>query len=66
MNNLIGYNNCTLTDKELIELVDNHVDNMYKTGRIPRRHLPAKPNSDFDLVLGELLQRFNNLSSSDT
>lgn len=62
MNNISGFRLCNLSNDELIKRVDNHCDNMYKTGEIPDRHIPAKPEEDFDLLLGELLIRFKELS----
>ena len=62
MNNIAGFRLCTLTNEELIKKVDQECDNMYKTEKIPDRFIPARPNEDFDLLLGELLQRFSELN----
>lgn len=60
MNGIVGFRKCTLTDSELIKKVDKLVDGMYKPPcSIPARHIPAKPDDDFDLLIGELLVRFN-------
>ena len=52
---------CDLKNKELIERIELHIDDMYKTGRLPVRTIPAKPNNDFDLLVSELIVRYENL-----
>ena len=47
-----------MTDEDLLKRIDNACDNMYKCGKIPSRNIPARPNDDFDLLLGELILRF--------
>lgn len=44
--------------RELIKKVDEMTDEMYQTGKILYRHIPARPNGDYDLLVGELLIRF--------
>ncbi len=58
MNTIASFRECTLTDEELINLVDEMTDKMYKNGKIPNRNIPARPNEDYDLLIGELLLRF--------
>jgi hypothetical protein len=58
MNAIASFRLCTLTDDELLEKVDKAVDLIYKEGEIPSRHIPAQPNNDFDLLIGELILRF--------
>jgi len=58
MNGIVSFRLCTLTDKELIEKIDEKTDQMFRTGDIPTRYIPARPNSDYDLLVGELVQRF--------
>lgn len=58
MNGIVSFRLCTLTDKELVEAVDKATDEMYKTLDVPARHIPARPNRDYDLLIGELVQRF--------
>jgi hypothetical protein len=58
MNKIVGFGLCKLSDKELMEKVDKHVDDIYRTGRIPSRHIPARPDEDFDLLIGELIMRY--------
>lgn len=60
MNSLVGFNLCTLTDIELAIRVDEQTDKMYKTGEIPSRNIPAKPDEDYDLLVGELVKRFRS------
>lgn len=66
MNGIANFRLCKLTDEELIKRVDKGCDNMYQTGKIPDRHIPAKPDEDFDLILGELIHRFQKLTSSNS
>lgn len=41
-----------------MQKVDELTDQMSQTGEIPYRHIPARPNADYDLLVGELLKRF--------
>jgi len=59
MNAIASFRKCTLSDEDLLKKVDNQIDQLYITGQIPSRHIPARPNEDFDLLVGELLLRFN-------
>lgn len=67
MNTIAGFGLCTLTDQELLDKVDSMTDEIYKEcarnrdGKMPyilARHIPARPNDDYDLLIGELLLRF--------
>lgn len=62
MNAIATFRKCTLSDEELIRRVDQLTDEIYKSGKIPLRHIPARPNDDYDLLVGELLIRFRNIS----
>ncbi len=62
MNRIASFRKCTLSNKELIKRVDKETDNMYKDGNIPTRYIPARPNEDYDLLVGELLLRFKELT----
>ncbi len=56
---LIQFRICTLSDKELAEAVAEGLFKMYKEPvSVPTRHIPARPNEDFDLLVGELVVRF--------
>jgi hypothetical protein len=59
MNAIATFRKCTLTDKELFEKVDKLTDQVYQNREIPARHIPARPNDDYDLLVGELLIRFH-------
>ncbi len=61
MNSISGFRKCKLTNKELLEKVDLMTDEIYKSGKIPPMHIPARPDGDFDLLVGELLIRFNEM-----
>ena len=65
MNTIAGFRKCTLTDDELIRIIDSITDKMYKKPfSVPYRSIPAKPNEDYDLLIGELLIRFDELKSA--
>lgn len=63
MNAITKFRLCTLTDDELLAAVDAATDRMYQTGKIPDRHIPAQPDADFDLIVGELICRFIELKN---
>lgn len=58
MNGVVQFRKCTLTDEQLAEKVDNLTDEIYETGKIPNRNIPARPDEDYDLLVGELIVRF--------
>ena len=58
MNGIVGFRLCTLTDEELVNRVDELTDQMFETNKFPVRHIPAQPDKDYDLLVGELCQRF--------
>jgi hypothetical protein len=58
MNSIVNFRLCTLSDEELLEKVDELTDEMYNKGIIHPRHIPARPNEDYDLLVGELVKRF--------
>lgn len=58
MNSITFFRLCRLTDEELLDKVDSLTDEMYKTGKIPSRYIPARPDDDYDLLVGELILRF--------
>lgn len=56
---LIQFRKCTLSDKELAELVAEQLVKMYDAPvSVPVRHIPARPDNDFDLIVAELIVRF--------
>lgn len=61
MNGICGFRLCDLTNEELIEKVDELTDKIFIDQKVPTRHIPARPNSDYDLLVGELLLRFKDL-----
>lgn len=60
MNALVNFNLYKLSDLELLEKVDSLTDIMFKEQKVPTRHIPARPNEDYDLLVGELIKRFYN------
>lgn len=61
MNAIASFGLCTLTDRELLDKINEQIDELYITQKVPARHIPARPNQDFDLLVGELLVRYNKL-----
>ena len=56
---LIQFRLCTLTDEQLANAVAEALEKMYNPPvSVPTRHIPARPNEDFDLLVGELVVRF--------
>ena len=56
---LIQFRKCTLTDKPLAESVAAGLTKMYQEPvSVPSRNIPARPDEDFDLLVGELVVRF--------
>lgn len=58
MNALVDFRLCTLSDEELLRKVDQLTDLMYRNNQIHPCHIPARPNEDYDLLVGELVKRF--------
>lgn len=56
---ICNFRKCTLSDDELLQAVSNHMEKLYQVGSIPCRHIPARPNEDFDLLVGELMIRLS-------
>ena len=61
---LVGFRLCKLDNEELARCVAEGLNKMYDTGKLPDRHIPARPDQDFDLLLGELIVRFNELTDA--
>ena len=56
---IVQFRKCTLSDKELAEAVAEGLNKMYtEPVQVPPRHIPAQPDNDFDLLVGELIVRF--------
>lgn len=56
---LCGFRLCTLTDEELLQRIAFGLQAMYSEPvSVPTRNIPARPNEDFDLLVGELMIRF--------
>ena len=73
MNTIASFGLCTLTDQELLEKVDKKTDEIYKPREINSsfpsvlaRHIPARPNDDYDLLIGTLVMRFQELINKET
>ena len=63
MNSIAMFRKCNLNDEDLLKLIDVKTDEMYKTGKIPVRNIPARPNQDLDLLIGELILRYKELKN---
>src|SRR5258708_30028647 len=61
MNTIAVFRKCTLSDADLLKKVDRLTDQMYQNGKIPDRQIPARPDEDYDLLVGELILRFEEL-----
>jgi hypothetical protein len=64
MNAIIHFNLCTLSNQELAQKVDALTDELFDTQKIPFRHIPARPNEDYDLLVGEMVKRFIEASDN--
>jgi len=58
MNGIVSFRLCKLSDEELLQKVDKQTDRIFDIQRVPSRNVPADPNEDYDLLVGELLLRF--------
>jgi hypothetical protein len=63
MNGIVSFRLCTLTDEELLQKVDKATDEMSQRGLFTM-NVPARPNEDYDLLVGELLYRFKDYVSA--
>ena len=63
MNTIATFRLCDLTDDKLLEKIDSKTDEIFKSGKIPNRNVPARPNDDYDLLIGELIFRFKEMRS---
>lgn len=61
MNGIVDFRLCTLSDDELLAKIDKLTDEMFREQKVPIRHIPARPNGDYDLLIGELIRRFQDL-----
>jgi hypothetical protein len=64
MNQIAEFRKCTLPNDELLKRVDKAFDSIYRTGQIPSRHIPARPDEDLDLLVGELILRFMDMEKA--
>lgn len=62
MNAICGFRLCTLSNVDLMQKVDELTDSIYEGKEIPARHIPARPDKDYDLLIGELILRFKDLT----
>ena len=58
MNSLVSFHLCKLSDEALAFKVDSNTDFIFQNQKLPARHIPARPDEDYDLLVGELLVRF--------
>src|SRR5690554_1152684 len=63
MNGIATFRLCKLSNDELIKKVDSGTDEMYQTGKIPTRSIPARPDQDYDLLVGEMIYRLDEQSA---
>lgn len=64
MNQIASFRECSLSDEELLKKVDEKTDSLYQDDSTRNRdellvrHIPARPDEDYDLLIGEMLLRF--------
>lgn len=46
---------------ELLAKIDVYTDKMFQEQKVPTRHIPARPDDDFDLLIGELILRVQEM-----
>lgn len=63
MNALTSFRLCKLSSHDLIEKIDKQTDEMFQNQQVPTRHIPARPDADYDLLVGELITRFGELEA---
>lgn len=51
-----------IPNKELVEKIHNHLTDMCKNREVFTMTIPPDPYRDFDILLGELIRRFNKQS----
>lgn len=54
---IVQFRKCTLNNQALAEKTANILNKMYSDGKIPSRQIPAHPDDDFDLLVGEMAYR---------
>ena len=64
MNGIANFRLCKLSNENLIKKIDLMTDEMYMSGKIPDRHVPARPDDDYDLLIGELILRFKGITQT--
>lgn len=57
MNAIASFRLCKLSTEDLIAKIDSQTDNMFTDHKVPTRHIPARPDQDYDLLVGELILR---------
>jgi len=56
---LVQFRECSLADRPLAEAVAAGLTKMYEEPvTVPSRHIPARPDEDFDLLVGEMVLRY--------
>ena len=58
MNAIVSFRLCKLSTDEILNKLEEQCDNMYRDQKIPTRNVPARPDEDFDLLLGECIMRY--------
>lgn len=64
MNSIVSFRLCKLSDQELLDRVDKMTDEMFQKRKIPERYIPARPDKDYDLLVGELICRFQDMAKN--
>lgn len=61
MNAIAIFRKCDLSDIDLLSEIDKQTDEMFEKQKVPVRQIPASPNKDYDLLIGELILRFKDM-----
>jgi hypothetical protein len=61
MNGIATFRLSTLSDEELLRKVDAMTDEMYQSQKVPTRYIPARPDDDYDILVGELIYRYKEV-----
>lgn len=60
---IVNFRKCTLSDQELCSALSDCMQRLYNGANgIILRHIPARPNEDFDLLIGEAIYRLMQYS----
>lgn len=65
MNDIVKFGLCSLSNHDLCKKVDELTDKMFTEQKVPTRNIPAEPDNDYDLLVGELVMRFSKMNLTE-